>query len=168
MNIKDRFIEIIKNPIHFVAILSFVISFAAVYHWFSGDKILYYWDSYLPFDPKNSFEQLFYTWRDGLFPGFSTAGWSWLLYYVIFFSTYPIFASLSIGELSIYVFLLSASIINFYLFAEHVLKFTFRENHNVNVRKISAFICALLFTFNIFTFFNFYFMFNPGAFILAF
>ena len=32
---------------------------------------------------------------------------------------------------------------------------------------VTAFIVGILYTFNVFTFFNFYFMFNPGAFVLA-
>lgn len=151
-----------------VCIMAVFISFIAVGHWFFGDRILYFWDAYLPFDPKISFDQLYYFWQDRIFPGFGTPGWSWFLFWGIFFLPSLINPSLSIGECLIYTFLLSFSIINFYLLVVNILKTIFRDNSkNLLINSVGLTV-AFLYTFNVFTFFNFYFMFNPGAFILAF
>lgn len=150
-----------------VCIAAVMISFIAVGHWFSGDKILYFWDAYLPFDPEVSFKQLYYLWREGLFPGYSTPGWSWFLFWILFFAPYYLFHSLSISEMFVYVLLLSLSVINFYLLSEYILTLVFRDKARSSFLKLIAFVSAFVFTFNLYTFFNFYFMFNPGAFIVA-
>lgn len=161
--------KIIKNKFTILVVgVSILTASLAVGHWFLGNKILYFWDSFIPFDMGSSLEHLFNTWNDGLFPGFPNIGWSWLLYYLLFFSTYPFFNSLSISEFTVYLFVLSFSIINFYFLAEYTLKTIFKNSPNPTLLKVSALIFGILYTFNIFTFFNFYFMFNPGAFILSF
>lgn len=151
----------------FVVILSVAISFAAVGHWFFGNKILYFWDSFVPFDFKNSFDQLFYFWREGIFPGYATPSWSWFIYWGLFFLPYIVTHSLSISQAFIYVLLLSLSIINFYFLCSYILNNVFVGNRFRFLLKLIAFFCGFLYTFNIFTFSNFLFMFNPGTFILA-
>lgn len=152
----------------FACIVALLLSIWAVSPWLFSNKILYFWDSYLPFDPANSFKQLFYFWRDGLFPGYQSAGWNWLPYWVLFFTPYVLTHSLPISEAFIYILLLVFSIINFYCLALNVLKTLFNNLENSLLLKVSALIAGLLYAFNVYTFFNFYFMFNPGAFILAF
>jgi hypothetical protein len=157
-----------KRSTFFIFALATIVSFIAVWHWFSGNSILYFWDAYLPFDPQVSFGHLFYLWREGLFPGYASASWSWVAYWVIFFLPYAVFHSLSISELILYILLLSFSTINFYFLASHILGLIVDEDKQKTLIKISALGCALLYTFNTYTFSNFYFMFNPGSFILAF
>lgn len=151
-----------------VVILSCLISVLAVGHWFIGNNILYFWDSYVPLDPKISFNQLFYFWQDKLFPGFALPQWSWFLYWGLFFLPSLFIQSLSIGEFFVYILLLSFSVINFYLLTVYVLKIIFKETNRELLVNAVGLLAAILYTFNIFTFFNFYFMFNPGAFLLAF
>lgn len=151
-----------------VIILSVAVSFIAVGHWFFNDRILYFWDSFLPFDSKISFDQLYYFWQDRIFPGFAVPGWSWFLYWGIIFFPSLIFPSLSIGQFLVYALILSFSMINFYLLAVHILKTIFKDNCNSLLINSVGLVMAFLYTFNVFTFFNFYFMFNPGAFIIAF
>jgi len=158
---------IIKRFTIFVIILSVATSFIAVGHWFVGNKILYFWDSFIPFDPKVSFDQLFYFWREGIFPGYATPSWSWFLYWGLFFLPYVVTHSLSVSQAFIYLLLLSLSIINFYFLCSYILGNVFAENRFHFLLKSTAFVCALLYTLNIFTFSNFLFMFNPGMFILA-
>ena len=151
----------------FVFIASLVISLFVTWHWFSGNKIMYFWDSYLPFDPKISFNQLFYFWQERIFPGAPTPGLSWFIYWGLVFLPGIFGFSLSTGQSLVYLLLLSLSILNFYLLTFFLLKKIFRESSE-NLLKVISFVAGLIYTFNIFTFFNFYFMFNPGAFLLTF
>lgn len=157
-----------KRFTFFVIVLAVVASLIAVYHWFSGNHILYFWDAYLPFDPQISFEHLFYLWRERLFPGYATTSWSWIIYWIVFFLPYMVFHSLSISELFLYVLLLSFSTINFYFLTSNILHLIVDKEKHKNLVRMSSFGFAFLYTFNTYTFFNFYFMFNPGSFILAF
>lgn len=150
-----------------VCFLALIISFLASGHWFFDDKILYFWDSYVPFDPKISFNQLFYFWQDRLFPGSATPGLSWLIYWGLFFLPYLFTSSLSISQAFVYIVLLTFSLINFYLLSEQILKTVLKEKDEPII-KITSLALAFLYTYNVFTFFNFYFMFNPGAFIITF
>lgn len=152
----------------FVIIISVSVAFIAVGHWFFNDRILYFWDSFLPFDSKISFDQLYYFWQDRIFPGYAVPGWSWFLYWGIIFFPSLIFPSLSIGQFLVYALILSFSMVNFYLLVVHILKTIFKDNCNNLLINSVGLVMAFLYTFNVFTFFNFYFMFNPGAFIIAF
>lgn len=151
----------------FVCFISVILSVIAVSPWLFENKILYFWDSYLPFDPKISFEHIFYTWREGLFPGYASVSWSWLPYWGLFFLPYIFTQSLPLSEGFVYILLLSFSIVNFYLLTTHVLSNILKKKDSLTVH-LSTLIVGILYAFNIYTFFNFYFMFNPGAFILAF
>lgn len=151
-----------------VILLSVIISVVALAHWFWGGSILYFWDSFVPLDPYKSFDYIANIWRDGLFPGYTNAGWSWFIYWIIFFLPYPIFQSLSFSQFFLYFFLTVSSILGFYLFSNFLLSKIFINKDKYFLLKIVSFISAILYTFNPYTFFNFYFMFNPGAFLLAF
>src|SRR3989338_5983349 len=128
-----------KNKFNLLVIVfSVILPVIAVMHWFWGGHILYFWDAYLPFDPRISFEHLFYLWRERLFPGYATASWSWIVYWLVFFLPYSLFHSLSISEFFMYVFLLSFSTINFYFLCSTVLGFIVDEERQKNLIRISS------------------------------
>src|SRR3989344_3110790 len=161
--------KILDNKFYLIVIFtSITLSLWTVYPWLFSNKILYFWDAYIPFDPINSFEHLFYHWSDGLFPGYPTTGWSWLIYWGLFFLPFPLTNSLPISEAFVYVFLLVFSVLNFYLLCSYVLEKLVLFKENKILIRSTALITAILYTFNTYTFSNFYFMFNPGTFILAF
>lgn len=148
--------------------LGVLISLASIRHWYTGGTFSFFWDSYVPLDIYNSFQHLYYYWHENIFPGFESAGWSWLLYWGLISGGQKVLMSLSLAQASLYILLLSSSIISFYYFAAYLSSKLFSngtENKGLNV-GIAAF--AVMYTFNLFTFYYGYFMFNPDIFIFSF
>lgn len=146
-------------------LLSSFLSFLAIFKWFEGGTILYYWDSLLPFSEKYAFA-FFNNWSSWVFPGSSGSGLSWVLY------TIPLailnkYFGLSIAQGVIYFILISLSIINFYLFLNYFLSTLFKASNKLAVFFVS-FIFSVMYSLNLYTFYYAYFMFNPGAYIIAF
>lgn len=150
-----------------VVLIALVLAFWTVSPWLLENKLLYFWDAYVPFDPGISFQQISYYWSERLFPGYPTTGWSWFLYWGLFFLPYLFINSLPISEAFVYMLLLVLSVINFYLLSRYIMEQVFEKKTNSSLLKLTALLIGVLYTFNLFTFFNFYFMFNPGAFVLA-
>ncbi|PIR79703.1 MAG: hypothetical protein COU25_04055, partial [Candidatus Levybacteria bacterium CG10_big_fil_rev_8_21_14_0_10_35_13] len=146
-------------------LLSAFFSFIAIYKWFLGGTILYYWDALLPLGQSYAFAFL-NNWSSLVFPGSSGSGLSWILY------TVPIgilnnFFGISIAQGLIYFTLISLSIVNFYFLLRYSLV-TFLKVSNKRVVFFTSFIFSLMYSFNLYTFYYAYFMFNPGAYIISF
>ncbi len=150
----------------FIVISAIVISLLAVGGWFFGNKILYFWDAFVPLDSNNSFDQLFNSWREIIFPGAPGAVWGWLIYIFSIAFLEKIFSSISLAQEIVYVSLIFFSIINFYLLIVYIAKTVFSKTGLVTY--LISFVFSVIYTLNLYTFYSAYFMFNPEGYILAF
>ena len=149
-------------------IISIVISLLAIYRWFIGGTILYYWDANVPFDTKISFQTFFYPWYSNKFPGFSGNGWSWLPYWAVLSGFKILFQSLSHAQFALYTFLLTTSIVGFFVLIRHIRTLIFNKNNSIVASYILPGIISLCYVFNLYTFYYAYYMFNPQMFTIAF
>lgn len=151
-----------------VIVASVLIAAAAMYGWFRDGSFMFFWDSYVPLDIHNSFEHLFYNWREHVFPGYETAGWSWLPYWAIISFVRLLTGSLSLAQGSLYVFLLSASTIFFFFLLRFLVSKVLQLSRPGWGLQLGLFGASILYTYNPFTFFYGYFMYNPDTFIFGF
>lgn len=151
-----------------VILISFIVSFIAIYDWFYDGSFMFFWDSYVPIDVHNSFQHLYFYWHENIFPGFESAGWSWLLYWAFIAAGQKILGSLSLSQGALYFILLSFSVTSFYFFLSF-LATQFTSDQKLRFRfQAGLFVFAVMYTFNLFTFYYGYFMFNPDIFIFSF
>jgi len=157
-----------QNRTHIILLLAgLVICILCVSYWFSGNSYLNYVDALVPVDTKNSFLRLFYIFNSHVFPWNTETNWSWAPYWAILSAGHELFNSLSLGQELLYIVLLFASIANFYFLTNYLFKIVVKKSNMVIVASIS-FVFALFYTFNLYTFYYAFFMFNPDAFIIAF
>ncbi len=157
---KSRIIGIL------VIILSLITAFAAVYKWFEGGTILYYWDTLLPF--SNEYARAFLSsWNSFIYPGIGGAGLSWIEYIFSVSLLERLFSSLSVAQGMLYVLFILLSIITFYILSNYLLETIVKPDRERNVYKIISFLFAIFYSLNLFTFYYSYFLFNPQAFILS-
>lgn len=160
---------IYENIIH-ISLLSvgLLICTLSVWNWFSDGSILFFVDSLLPIEPKNSFLRMFYNFNSHIFPWNSEPSWSWGIYWFMISAGKEVFHSLSLSQYLLYVFLLFSSLTGLYFLTNYLWFTALKNKENVNVYRIVIFLFALLYTFNLYTFYYGFFMFNPNAFIIAF
>lgn len=144
-----------------------VISIFSVMHWFSGNSYLNFVDALVPVDVENSFLRLFYNFDSHVFPWNTETNWSWAIYWIILSVLHKLFNSLSLGQELLYIFLLFSSIVSFYFSANYLFDKVLKKT-NLTVVRLTSFVFALFYTFNLYTFYYAFFMFNPDAFIIAF
>ena len=159
--IKKYWLDII------LLIVGFVLCILSVWHWFDNNSIIYFVDSLLTIDVKNSFIRMFYNIDSHTYPWNSEPSWSWAIYWIIITLFRKLFGSLSLAQFSVYVSLLFFSVFNFYILAKY-LGTTLLKNTLNSTEKIIYFLFAIFYTFNLYTFYYAYFTFNPDAFILSF
>jgi hypothetical protein len=158
-----------KNAIYTALfLLGLAICIVSVRHWFINNSIIYFVDSLVPLDAKNSFIRIIYGIDSHVYPWNTEANWSWLLYWAIISLGTKIFGTVSLSQMLTYVFLLASSVFGFYLLSNYLMTILFREKASKSVYKIISFMFAIFYTFNLYTFFYAFFMFNPDAFIVAF
>ena len=157
---KPRIISIL------IVILSLITAFAAVYKWFEGGTILYYWDTLLPFSEEYA-SAFFSTWYSVIFPGIGGAGLSWVEYIFSISLLERLFSSLSVAQSMLYMLFISLSIITFYILSNYLLETIVKPDRERNIYKIISFLFAVFYSLNLFTFYYSYFLFNPQAFILS-
>ena len=143
-----------------VIILSLIVAFVAVYKWFEGGTILYYWDTNLPLDIKNSIQDFFFYWHSNVFPGGSGNGWSWLPYSLSVAALLKLFGNLSLTQALLYFSFIFLSIVNFYLLLNYLLITVVGLDIEKNAifYKIISFLFAIYYS---------YFMFNPQIYIYS-
>lgn len=146
-------------------LLSVVVAVVSVYAWFSNGTILYYWDTLLPLDNKNSFENFFYYWHTGSFPGGSGSGWSWLPYWMFIALFRTLASSLSAAQGFHYVLFIFLSIVSFYLLSQYLIYSVLRTKKGIF--SIVSFLFAVFYALNLYTFYYSYFMFNPQIYIYS-
>ncbi|EKD86695.1 MAG: hypothetical protein ACD_37C00188G0003 [uncultured bacterium] len=137
-------------------------------HWFSDNSFIYYVDSFVPIDPKNSFIRLYYNLDSHVFPWNSETSWSGIIYWLMLSFGSVVFKSLSISQYLLYVFLLSSSVMGFYFLVNYLWTEVLGNRNMHNLYLFFSFFFALLYTFNLYTFYYAFFMFNPDAYIIAF
>ena len=158
-----------QNKINLALLLiGFALAVVGVWHWFSNNSIIYFVDSLVPLDAKNSFIRIFYGIDSHTYPWNIEANWSWFLYWGIIALGNKILGTLSLSQMFLYIFLLFSSISGFYLMLNYLITIFFKEEATKLIYKIISFTFALFYTFNLFTFFYAFFMFNPDAFLIAF
>jgi len=152
-----------------VIILSLIVAFVAVYKWFEGGTILYYWDTNLPLDIKNSIQDFFFYWHSNVFPGGSGNGWSWLPYSLSVAALLKLFGNLSLTQALLYFSFIFLSIVNFYLLLNYLLITVVGLDIEKNAifYKIISFLFAIFYALNLYTFYYSYFMFNPQIYIYS-
>ncbi|MFH0749524.1 MAG: hypothetical protein V1917_01240 [Candidatus Gottesmanbacteria bacterium] len=143
------------------------ISFFALYRWFDGGTISYYWDANLPMDTGISFRGFFYPWFGNKFPGFSGNGWSWLPYWAALSGLKALFTSLSNAQFILYVIMLSLTVSGFFVLLRHIRRGLFGETQSVFLSIIVPLVFSLCFAFNLYTYYYAYYMFNPQMFTVA-
>lgn len=152
-----------------ITAFSFILSFIAVYHWFSDNSIIYYWDSFVLLDAQRTWEYLYYAWSNSIFSGSATlGGWSLIPYWSLFQMVHLLSGSVSFAEGILYGGLMFASLVSFYLLLSHLTKLIIGNEINSPLLKVGNYIFSILYTFNLYTFYYAYFMLNPDMFILAF
>lgn len=143
-----------------------IISMAAFAHWFSGGYYLNYVDALVPVD-FNSLNRLIYNLDPQVFPWNAESNWSWIIYWLMLVIPSRLFHSLSLSQMLLYIFVAVSSVTGFYLLSNYLLD-KFKVNISLNTKKFLSFIFALIYTFNLYTFYYGFFMFNPDIFIVAF
>lgn len=152
-----------------VTTLSFLFAFLAIYHWFSDNSIIYYWDSFVFLDAQRTWEYLYYSWSNSIFSGSATlGGWSLIPYWALFQLVHLLSGSISFAEGILYGGLMFASLVSFYLLLSHLTKLMIGDEVKSPFLKVGNYIFSILYTFNLYTFYYAYFMLNPDMFILAF
>lgn len=148
--------------------ISILLAFFSVHHWFQNGYILYYWDTNLPLDIKNTFTKFFYSWFTIIFPGGpQTGAWSLLPYWAIISLVHKFSSSISIAQRIVYTVLLFTSLVSFYSLLSYLAEHIIGKEHS-NILRLGNFLFAIFYTFNLYTFYYAYFMFNPDAFLIAF
>lgn len=158
-----KFIKLEKVLVVFI---SLIIGFIATYHWFSEGTFLYYWDTLYPLDTKFSIQTFFYNWNPLNFPGYAGNGWSWLPYSFSIAALNFIFNDPSIVQRILYISFIVLSLFSFYLFSIYLLEIVIGVKNEFKYKFIS-FLFAILYTFNLYTFYYSYFMFNPQIYIYS-
>jgi hypothetical protein len=140
----------------------------AIYHWFSNGSFLYYWDTMYPLDVKFATQSFFYSWNPLNFPGYTGNGWSWFAYSFSIAFMLKIFNSPSYAQEVLYFLFMFLSLFNFYYFLKYLNSIIFGKKNNKFILSIITFLFATLYTFNLYTFYYSYFMFNPQIYIYSF
>ncbi len=158
-----------QNRIHMILLLmGLILAIVSVWHWFSGNSIIYFVDTLLPVDTKNSFVRVFYNIDTRVFPWNIEASWSWFIYWLMISIGKETLGNLSASQFVLYVFLLFSSILSFYLLANHLWTLLLKGKNSQNYHRVISFLFALFYTFNLYTFYYAFFTFNPDAYIVAF
>ena len=160
-----------KKYKHVLLILSvsLILAFVSVNHWFTDDSMLYFWDSFIMLDIQKTWGYVFYSWSSSIFPGSAPeGGWSLIPYWLLFSLGHKISSSISVAQEALYIGLIFTSLVSFYALLTHLINLVIEPGSKNPLLRIGSFIFAMLYTFNLYTFYYAYFMFNPGVFILAF
>lgn len=140
----------------------------AIYHWFSNGTFLYYWDTMYPLDIKFATQSFFYNWNPLNFPGYTGNGWSWFIYSFSIAFMLKVFNNPSYVQEILYFLFMFLSLVNFYYFSKYLISVTLGIKNNKFIFNSVAFLFAILYTFNLYTFYYSFFMFNPQIYIYSF
>jgi len=148
-----------------VYIIFTVLPLLIIFHWFSSDSIIYFWDSLFPLNPANNLYHFVYLWKASVFAGNFDPGWSWLPYLSQIFILNTLLQSLSLSQTVLYWTLMFSSLVGFYLLIKELIK----ELVLAPLFKIGiSMLGAILYSYNIYVFYYSFRIFNPQEYIIAF